>query len=43
MKNLNIQYKKKTRELENDYFKSKLMYKMRSVKNKLHLQKMTKK
>ena len=43
MKNLNIRCKKKARELANDYFESKLMYRMRSVENRLHLRKMTKK
>ena len=43
MKNLNIWCKKKAREFEIDYFESKLMYKIQSVENKLHLQRIMKK
>ena len=43
IKNLNIRCKKKARKLENDYFKLKLLYKMRNVENKLHLRIITKK
>ena len=38
-----IQCKKRTREFNNNYVKSKLLYKISSVENKLHLRKKTKK